>query len=201
MSGRRGIIKTGRWTLALGVALGMGWRLAPMDLSPAAAKADVAEGLKTNTPASGPPPLVVDKEAPLLLEEPAAKSQLSSKKAADNSPCFVCHVNYQDEELARGHAQAGTGCVDCHGPSFAHRNDENNTTPPDVIYPAAKIEGACQSCHPQHDVPAGKVIAAWQKRGSRKTDPKSIVCTDCHGHHRLAIRTVRWNKVTRELIK
>jgi len=187
--------------MAIGVALGMGSGQAPLSWSPAALSPHLGEGSSTNLPAGGPPPLVVDKEAPLLLDEPVAKSKPSAKKTADNSPCFVCHINYQDEELAHSHVQAGTGCVDCHGASFAHRNDEDNTTPPDVIYPAAKIKGACQRCHRQHDVPADKVIDAWQKRCHQKTDPESIVCTDCHGHHRLAIRTVRWNKITRELIK
>ena len=32
------------------------------------------------------------------------------------------------------------------------------------------------------------------------SDAKDIVCIDCHGQHRLKIRTVRWDKQTKELI-
>jgi hypothetical protein len=160
---------------------------------------------KTQTgPPAKPPPLEVDKEAPLLIDGPPAKTAKTAKtgqKMADNSPCFVCHVNFAEEEIALQHSQVGVGCVDCHGASYAHRNDENNTTPPDTIYPARKIDAACEKCHPQHNAPAKKVIATWQKRCPEKKDAKALVCTDCHGHHRLAIRTVRWNKETRELLK
>jgi len=153
----------------------------------------------------GPPPLVVDKKAPLLLEEPAKPDSSGAKKTkrgvADNAPCLVCHVNYKDEPLARQHADVKIGCVKCHGKSFAHRNDENNTTPPETMYPADEIDRACGKCHTSHNVPPAKVIARWQKRCPTKTDPKEICCTDCHGQHRLKIRTVRWDKKTGKLVK
>ena len=150
------------------------------------------------------PPLVVDAEAPLLLDEPSETE--STRRAgpitgADNSACFVCHANYREETLAVQHAQAEIGCVACHGPSFAHRNDENNTTPPDKMIPADAIDNACQKCHTAHDVSPAKVVMRWKKRGIDKNDDASIVCTDCHGDHRLKIRTVRWNKKTGKLIK
>jgi hypothetical protein len=146
-----------------------------------------------------PPPLVVDENAPLLLDgvDPAA----GSHEMADNSACFVCHVNYDEEPFALWHAKADVGCVKCHGDSFAHRNDEDNTTPPDKMYPADRIERLCDKCHETHDAPAARVITRWQKRCPEKTDPSTIVCTDCHGQHRLAVRTVKWNKKTGELIK
>jgi hypothetical protein len=150
------------------------------------------------------PPLEVDADAPLLLEGPEEAASPTSEPlevaAADNQPCFVCHVNYEDETLASGHAAEGIGCVTCHGDSFAHRNDENNTTPPDVIYAASAIDPACGKCHRTHDAPAREVVALWLERCPEKRDPATIVCTDCHGEHRLAVRTVRWNKETRELI-
>jgi len=152
----------------------------------------------------GPPPLVVDKDAPLLLDEPTqtqkAAAKMSKPGAADNAPCLVCHVNYKAEPLARQHAGQKIGCVKCHGDSFAHRNDENNTTPPEIMYPLEKIDKACKKCHPTHDVPPVKVIARWLARRSAKTDLKQIVCTDCHGQHRLKVRTVRWDKQTGKLI-
>lgn len=118
---------------------------------------------------------------------------------ADNSACYVCHGNYQEEPFALSHAKEDVGCVDCHGESDDHRNDEDNITPPDTMYAAADIEPACAKCHETHDAPAAKVIARWQERCPAKTDPKTLVCTDCHGEHRLKFRTVWWNKKTGEL--
>jgi len=148
---------------------------------------------------AGPPPLIIDMSSPLLLAEPTETPDKKVHKA-DNSACYVCHANYEEEEMVGWHAVEDTGCVDCHGDSFAHRNDENNTTPPDVMFPAAKIAENCAECHDEHDVPARKVIARLLERCPEKTDAKTLVCTDCHGHHRLKLRTVVWNKKTGELI-
>jgi hypothetical protein len=92
------------------------------------------------------------------------------------------------------------GCVKCHGPSYAHRDDENNATPPDVMYWPQRIDPACLECHETHDAPAKQVIAMWQKRCHGKTNPQQLVCTDCHGQHRLKFRTVWWDKKTGKLI-
>jgi len=125
----------------------------------------------------------------------------SGKKAsADNSACFVCHSNYEEEFLAVRHAEEGIGCTDCHGESMDHADDEDNITPPDVLYARNDIEKLCRQCHDSHDVPPGKVIALWRKRALDRIAPASPVCTDCHGEHRLNVRTVRWNKKTRELL-
>ena len=167
---------------------------AERDIKPAMG---TAQSISTNK-TSSPPPLLIDAEEPLLLDEP--KITTTSANKADNSACFVCHANYREEALASKHADAGMGCVDCHGNSYAHRNDENNTTPPETMYPDEKIDTACSYCHPTHDAPAQKVIARWQEQASKKTDPKKILCTDCHGKHRLAVRTVRWDKKTGKLI-
>jgi len=112
----------------------------------------------------------------------------------------VCHANFKTESLAQGHAKAKMGCVDCHGKSYAHRNDENNTTPPEKMYALDQIDDACRQCHPSHDVPAAKVVVLARQRALSQTDPKAILCTDCHGHHRLAQRTVRWDKKTGKLL-
>ena len=79
-------------------------------------------------------------------------------------------------------------------------NDENNTTPPERMYPREKIDASCRECHEDHDVPARKVLAVFLERCPHDVEPKSVVCTDCHGQHRLAIRTVRWDKATGKLI-
>jgi nitrate/TMAO reductase-like tetraheme cytochrome c subunit len=68
------------------------------------------------------------------------------------------------------------------------------------MYPAGKIDAACRGCHKSHNAPAAKVIVRWQQRCPAQTDPQEIRCTDCHGEHRLKLRTVRWNKETGKLL-
>lgn len=110
--------------------------------------------------------------------------------------CNDCHMGYIKEPLVLAHAKAGMSCDSCHGRSRAHYSDESNTTPPDRMYPADKINPFCQGCHHSHDVPAGKVVALWMKRNSDKTNPDRMVCTDCHGEHRMKVRTIVWDKKT-----
>lgn len=151
--------------------------------------------------AKGPPPLKIDRSAPLLLDEPEVKEPASANaKMADNSACYVCHTNYQEEAMVGWHAKEKIGCIDCHGASDAHRNDEANITPPDIMYPTAKIDAACKKCHEEHNAAAKKVVARWQERCAQKTNPQDLVCTDCHGEHRLKIRVTRWDKTTRKLL-
>jgi len=135
--------------------------------------------------------------ASVLGEHPPRRTR---KREADNSPCYVCHVNYEDEEFVTTHAAENVGCVDCHGQSYEHRDDEDNVTPPDVLYGPDAIAPSCAKCHETHDVPAAKVIARWQERCPVKEDPDELVCTDCHGEHRLRFRTVWWDKKTKELV-
>jgi hypothetical protein len=163
---------------------------------PGPLRADDVEKPKSD----GPPPLVIDRDAPLLLDEPDEKPKKETGPMADNTACYVCHANYEEEELVLIHAREEIGCIDCHGESFAHRDDEDNVTPPDTMYWPERIDPACQECHDSHDVSAREVLSRWKERCSEKTDPGKIVCTDCHGYHRLTRRTVRWNKKTGELI-
>ena len=183
----------------------------------------------------GPPPLVVDTSAPLLLDEPTEEEEASAaattQAAAENTACFVCHANYETEFLADSHTIADIGCVNCHGESSAHQNDENNITPPETMYSAEKIDSFCQSCHKAHDIPPRKIIARWVERKAEKTDPScqgchedddvppekvvalwtergldkaepnEIVCTDCHGDHRMKVRTVIWDKKSGKLLR
>ena len=73
----------------------------------------------------GPPPLSVNRGAPLLLEGPAQKEAEKESEeepagpVADNGACFVCHANFQEEPMAVLHAKANVGCVKCHGASVA----------------------------------------------------------------------------------
>jgi hypothetical protein len=68
------------------------------------------------------------------------------------------------------------------------------------MYWPERIEEKCEECHESHDAPARDVLARWQKRCPEKTDFNTVVCTDCHGYHRLERRTVRWEKKTGKLI-
>lgn len=180
-----------------------------------------------------PPPLIVDLSEPLLLDDPNEEQLTAAltQAATENMACFVCHGNYRAEFLTERHATANVGCVNCHGDSFAHCNDENNTTPPEIMYAAEKIDPFCQSCHDAHDIPAktiiarwikqkakksdatcegchkeddiplAKVVALWKELGVLKSDPATIVCTDCHGDHRMKVRTVVWDKETGKLLR
>ena len=112
---------------------------------------------------------------------------------ADNSRCYVCHLNYEDEALAVVHAQGNVGCVECHGESDAHCGDENNVIPPDIMYPKETINLSCLKCHERitNDEEHKPILA-----GTGKEE----FCTDCHGEHRLAYRTQRWDRKTGELV-
>ena len=187
---------------ALGVALSVcSCARAPEFRVPGLSFATEEEGREPGSP----PPLVIDNGAPLLLDGPTeaerSMSAVRTDAAVENTACFVCHADYDAEPMVARHAVGNVGCADCHGDSYAHRNDENNTTPPDVMYPADTIDEACRQCHAMHDVAPAKVIALWLERGSTRTEFETIVCTDCHGNHRLDHRRVVWDKKTRKLIR
>lgn len=110
--------------------------------------------------------------------------------------CNDCHMGYIEEPLVLAHAKAGMSCDSCHGRSRAHYSDESNSTPPEKMYPADRIVPFCKGCHHSHDVPADKVIALWMKKQPGRTDPEKIICTDCHGEHRMKVRTIIWDKKT-----
>lgn len=166
--------------------------------SVAGGEAQAAEQPEAKPPAL--PPLVIDRGAPLLLDDPSAKPTEDTSYLNINQACFVCHDNYKTESMVVLHAKDSVGCMDCHGPSLAHRNDEDNITPPDIMFPSEKIEDSCVECHDTHDVPAREVITRWQERCPEKTKPSELLCTDCHGEHRLKSRVVRWDKSTGKLI-
>lgn len=188
---RRLVSKLSRWILpsillaALAVACLAAWAGDGDSLKPAAL-----------------PRLKVNKTAAPRLDEGPKKEALKpgGKPHADNTACLVCHGNYQDEPLAQWHAAANIGCVKCHGASTAHRNDEDHRTPPDIMYAADGIDRACEKCHATHDAPARKVLVRWQEKCPAKTHPRDVVCTDCHGEHRLKFRSYWWDKKTGAVI-
>ena len=127
----------------------------------------------------------VEEEPLLLLDEvDSSESAEASGPVADNSRCYVCHINFDGEGLSAIHAKADVGCEDCHGVSDAHCSDEDNITPPDEMFAKAAINDFCKGCHPDGKLSEGKKY-----------------CTQCHGKHVMEHRTRRWDKKTGELIE
>lgn len=120
---------------------------------------------------------------------PAAKEASSTQydetnPMGANAGCYVCHIPFVREKLSKIHLQAKVGCIDCHGISADHANDEDiGATKPDITFEGNQINEMCVKCHESHDVGAEEVIARWLERGSDKKKPK---CTDCHGSHRIS---------------
>ena len=162
---------------------------------------DKAAGPPRATAPSKPPPLELDDAEPLRLDPtPRPASTATSKPIADNSSCLVCHANFRKEGLAATHASNAVSCAACHGPSVAHRNDEANVIPPDRMFPVESIDASCARCHEGHDVEPRAVVKRFLERSAKQNDLKSLVCTSCHGEHRMAVRTVRWDRKTGKLV-
>lgn len=105
-----------------------------------------------------------------------------------NAACYVCHMAFVGEELTAVHLPHEIGCVQCHGTSEGHANDENiGATPPDKVFGPDQINPFCRTCHETHDVDPEKVIARWTEgsdRGAASQPAKQpAACTDCHGTH------------------
>lgn len=117
---------------------------------------------------------------------------------ADNSYCLVCHLNYEEDELTITHQQSGIGCEGCHGTSDSHSANEDGLTPPEIMYPKAKINPFCMTCHPESDV--SQRDACIYVKLFAKDNTGKMTCTTCHGKHRLNTRTRIWDKETGKLI-
>jgi len=94
-----------------------------------------------------------------------------------NAACFVCHANFEDEVVAKTHAAEDVACAACHGPSLAHRSDEDNVTAPDVMFLRGEVDPACLQCHKRHK-------PEKTRKGGKAPPPRNPICTDCHGSHR-----------------
>ena len=101
-----------------------------------------------------------------------------------NGACYVCHIPFVKEELAKVHLAEGISCAQCHGLSDKHANDENiGATKPDITFRRDQVDAGCEKCHTTHDAPATKVLARF---GERKLSTQSpVICTECHGHHKI----------------
>lgn len=134
--------------------------------------------------------LLLDDE-PLLLLDDEPEGDLSGQFGADNSRCFVCHINYMQEDIAVTHARANIGCAGCHGESDEHIADESwasggNGTAPDVMFPRPKINPFCMGCHTKEK------IDTEQHKPLFAAETEQKYCTDCHGNHRLTNRKCKW---------
>jgi hypothetical protein len=163
----------------------------PSDPAPAAGK-------ETHKPPAAPPaPKAASAQvAPHPMPErlvPKKPIDRTKKPSADNSRCFVCHLNYDEEPFVVWHSYASVGCESCHGPSDDHCGDEEHTTPPTIMYAREAIAAACWKCHSEVKPEKGFKPPA----GADLTK----VCTDCHGSHRLKKRERRWDKATRKLLQ
>ena len=159
--------------------------------SPGCEQSQSNEALKNNAAADTQnaqeePPLLLDDDPPLLLEY--GPDETTNGDMADNSRCFVCHINYVDEKIAVVHARQDMGC---HGESDEHIADESwasggNGTAPDKIYTKDQVNPFCLDCHPGEQLPKKehKILFA-------NPSPKKY-CTDCHGEHLLEERNTKW---------
>jgi len=146
-------------------------------------------------------------------EDSEVESQASYESFVANPFCKACHLDFDEEELALDHELAGIGCERCHGESERHRSDEDNVTPPEIMYPKSKINPTCMMCHPRHELQetedhepllagAETIFDDGLEASSSGTAEAKQYCTDCHGtKHRMKVRIVRWNKATGELIE
>jgi hypothetical protein len=156
----------------------------------ACAKTEFAHPTKLKTPPAerSKAPLLLE-DGPLLLDDGPQAAQPSGPQA-DNSRCFVCHINYMQEDIAVSHARADIGCAGCHGQSDEHIADESwasggNGTAPEIMYPSAKINPSCMVCHTKDKLDN-------DRHKSLFANLEKMVCTDCHGSHRLEVRKCKW---------
>ena len=131
-----------------------------------------------------------------LLQGAWAKLEESAQpEPADNSYCYVCHANYQEEELTKFHLPMGVGCELCHGMSDEHSADEDGLTPPEIMWPKPWINVTCMECHPYEEL----AKEHSHEEFLAKTSPEQV-CTECHGkEHRLSVRTRVWDRETGKL--
>lgn len=153
----------------------------------------VAVGCRPEERVSVPDAKKRQEPAPHLADPVAIADDV---EPADNSYCYVCHYNYTEDKLTLNHEAAGIGCESCHGKSDRHSADEDGLIPPDAMFPRDRINAYCMTCHGAEAIAA---VAAHEDVFD--TDQKDRpVCTDCHGKHRLTVRTRIWDKQTGALL-
>lgn len=180
----------------------------PAAESPATAEKPAAPAAETNENATNGSEA---KEAASKFVEPTAEvleqwkkhvaewKEVEPREAADNSFCYVCHLNYENEKekLVAIHEPEGVGCETCHGMSAQHSQDEDSLVPPDMIFASNKVASFCVQCHEKRDLLEGD--EAHEKFFAGETE-QDQTCTSCHDmKHSLKVRTRRWDKDTRKI--
>ena len=114
-----------------------------------------------------------------------------------NGACYVCHMTFVKEDLAKVHLKEKISCAKCHGLSDKHANDEHvGATKPDVVYKRQQVDASCCKCHETHDVPAKKVIARFVEAQARHLVPnlhrlsRNAQDRACHGRARLRVESI-----------
>ncbi|HUT46877.1 MAG TPA: hypothetical protein VMX36_11375, partial [Sedimentisphaerales bacterium] len=60
-----------------------------------------------------------------------------------------------------------------------------NGTAPDIMYPRPKINPFCMGCHTKDEINTDQHKPLF-------ANVEKLVCTDCHGSHRLEVRKCKW---------
>jgi hypothetical protein len=123
---------------------------------------------------------------PALAEAAAVK-----KKTADNAACYVCHPSLKTEAITTTHLDENVGCVDCHGPSTEHLQDEMQMTTPDHLFGRLEVDGMCGKCHEDQHASVEDEVEVFRRewegraRPNGRTISATSICTDCHGTHNI----------------
>jgi hypothetical protein len=134
--------------------------------------------------------LLLGAEGPAAPKQAASAEKREATEASVEDPlgpngaCYVCHMTFVKEDLAKTHLANKIGCVKCHGVSAKHANDEDiGATKPDITFRRADVDASCQKCHEGHNVPARRVVARLIERNLSSRG--AVICTDCHGTHKI----------------
>ena len=135
---------------------------------------------KAEPPKTPAPEATLDKEDVLI---PVAH------RPKDNGFCYVCHEDLQDELISVSHEKKEILCVDCHGASSLHMEDEMLMTKPDYLHGRDEVEPFCKGCHARHE-DQDKVEEFREKwlgrdRPNGRVVSSASICTDCHGLHNI----------------
>ena len=116
------------------------------------------------------------KDMAILVKEAKILPLTPGEASVSNAPCYVCHLDFREEELTTTHLAQNVGCTACHGDSQDHCNDESHQTAPERVFPKGKVDAWCGMCHREGNHPCTREI---------KDIDQGKVCTDCHGEHRI----------------
>lgn len=192
------------WTAAAGCGCGPAPEAAPVDAPLAQRAPDVggSPDQQTNRPAleapaadhavSDPddPPADIEATAEEVLAEMSPEwrallAEAEAHQAGDmGQGCAGCHVDVSDRWVGTRHDLADIGCIECHGPSEGHVQDENNEVLPDEIFARADMDRLCAACHRcEH-------AAAARDRPDLSITRAPPVCTDCHPAHAFPLSVI-----------